>query len=412
MTDSRATWRIQTSTLRRLALFLSMLMSGGILLIPRVPVLVFVIVLCLSVTDFRLPIRRAFWPLYTLLLAILVVTLVRPGPLDIGSLVIRFANFASAILLVNMYVCARPGALMDDLKTLLWPMALQAIGTVVLAHTVGFLFVPLNFSDTQYRTLLLLFTYHITIEDAGGLVRPDGFFFEPGVFQIYLNLYLFLMLFVSRSLRRAAVGGVAVLSTQSTTGMLICIVLVCTAFVQYSRIGGARRRLAVLLAAVVVTPTLLYLGYDNLQEKLFGELQGSSWARQYDLFTGLNILSEHPLLGIGFDTKRYTSTAQVLGYEDTLLGPEGLEERSTSNGLMQLFVSIGIPLGLAFIVGVTRQRIFNHRILITIWYTLSMFGEALVFSPFFLLVAFSAYVVVKRPRSRRLAVPAVAPRAA
>ena len=412
MTDSRATWRIQTSTLRRLALFLSMLMSGGILLIPRVPVLVFVIVLCLSVTDFRLPIRRALWPLYTLLLAILVITFVRPGPLDIDSLVIRFANFASAILLVNMYVCARPGALMEDLKTLLWPMALQAIGTVVLAHTVGFLFVPLNFSDTQYRTLLLLFTYHITIEDAGGLVRPDGFFFEPGVFQIYLNLYLYLMLFVSRNLRRAAVGGVAVLSTQSTTGMLICIVLVCTAFVQYSRTGGARRRLTVLLAAVVVTPALLYLGYGNLQEKLFGELRGSSWTRQYDLFTGLNILSDHPLMGIGFDVERYVSSAQVLGYEDTLLDPQGLEERSTSNGLMQLFVSLGIPLGLAIIGGVMRQRFFAHRILITIWYALSMFGEALVFSPFFLLVAFSAYVVVKRPRSQRLAAVGMTERAA
>ena len=103
MTDSRTTWRIQTSTLRRLALFLSMLMSGGILLIPRVPVLVFVIVLCLSVTDFRLPIRRAFWPLYTLLLAILVVTLVRPGPLDIGSLVIRFANFANETVVYEFY---------------------------------------------------------------------------------------------------------------------------------------------------------------------------------------------------------------------------------------------------------------------------------------------------------------------
>lgn len=401
MSAAWARWRIQPWMLRRLALFLAMLLSGGILLIPRIPVLALLIVLCLTVTDFRLPIRRALWPLYTLLLAVLVLTLIRPGPIDPASLVIRYANFSAAILLVNMYACARPGTLVEDLKAILWPMAWQAIGTVVLAHAAGFLFVPLDFSRTQYRTFLLLFTYHITIEDAGGLVRPDGFFFEPGVFQIYLNLYLYLMLFVARNLRRAAIGTVAVLSTQSTTGMLICAVLIAAAFVQHLRAGSARRRLTVLLTALAVMPAILYLGYDNLQDKLFGELQGSSWARQYDLFTGLNILSAHPLMGIGFDSDRYTAAASVLGYEDTLLDPEGLEERSTSNGLLQLFVSLGLPMGLAFLAGVARQRIFPHRTLITVWFVLSMFGEALVFTPFFLLVAFSAYVVLGRPAAQR-----------
>lgn len=399
-----AHWRLQPWLLRRVALFLAMLMSGGILLIPRVPVLALLIVLCLACTDFRLPIRRALWPLYTLLLAVLLLTLVRPGGVDPVSLAIRFANFSAAVLLLNMYACAPPGTLVKDLQAVLWPMAWQAIGTVLLAHTVGFLFVPLDFSETQYRTLFLVFTYHITIEDAGGLVRPDGFFFEPGVFQIYLNLYLFLMLFHARNLRRAGVGLVAVLSTQSTTGLLICILLVCAAILQHVRTGSPRRQLMVLLTAAAVTPALLALGYDNVQEKLFGTLQGSSWARQYDLITGLNILAEHPLLGIGFDADRYIASAQVLGYEDTQLSPEGLEERSTSNGLLQLFVSLGVPLGLAFLFGVVRQRVFGHRWLITLWFMLSMVGEALVFTPFFLLVAFSAYVAARTPRLRRQAV--------
>lgn len=398
---SWAHWRLQPWMLRRLALFLAMLMSGGILLIPRVPVLALLIVLCLASTDFRLPIRRALWPLYTLLLAVLLLTLVRPGGVDPVSLAIRFANFSAAVLLLNMYACAPPGTLVKDLQALLWPMAWQAIGTVLLAHTVGFLFVPLDFSETQYRTLLLLFTYHITIEDAGGLVRPDGFFFEPGVFQIYLNLYLFLMLFHARNLRRAAVGLVAVLSTQSTTGLLICILLVCAAFLQHARTRSPRRRMLVLLAAAAVTPALLALGYDNLQEKLFGTFQGSSLTRQYDLITGLNILAEHPLLGIGFDTDRHIASAQTLGYEDTPLSLESLEERATSNGLIQLFVSLGIPLGLAFIAGIFRQRLFGHQWLISLWFLLSMVGEALVFTPFFLLVAFSAYLVARTQQARR-----------
>jgi hypothetical protein len=404
MTDRRAYWRIQPWMLRRLALFLGILLSGGILLIPRIPVLLLVIVLCLHGTGWRLPFRRALWPVFALLAAVLLLTLVRPGGPDLNSLAIRFANFAAALLLLNMYLRAAPGTLVRDLQAVLWPMAWQAILTVPLAMFASFLFVPLDFSETQYRTLLLVFTYHITIEDAGGLVRPDGFFFEPGVFQIYLNLYLFLMLFHARNLRRAGVGLVAVLSTQSTTGLLICILLVCAAIMQHIRTGSTLRQLTVLLTAAVITPALLTLGYDNVHEKLFGTLQGSSWARQYDLITGLNILGEHPLLGIGFDADRYIASAQVLGYEDTQLSPEGLEERSTSNGLLQLFVSLGVPLGLAFLVGVVRQRVFGHRWLITLWFMLSMVGEALVFTPFFLLVAFSAYVAVRAPRPRRQAV--------
>ncbi len=394
--------RVQPVVLRRLALFLSMLLSGGILLVPRVPVLVLVLALCLLVNGFRLPLRRALWPLYVLLSVVLVATLIRPGSADLIALVIRFANFAAALMLLNVYLLAPPGSLLRDLQVLLWPMALQALATVALAHTADFLFVPLNFSDTKYRTLLLLFTYHVTVEDAGGLIRPDGFFFEPGVFQIYLNLYLYLALFAAHNFRRAAVGALAVLATQSTTGILICIVLVGVALVTHGRSGGARRKGLLLLAALLIAPPLLYLGYDNVQTKLFGQFQGSSWAREYDLFTGLNILMDKPLLGIGFGAGPYLAAAQTLGFEETLLNPEGLAERTTSNGLLQLFASLGVPLGSLFLIGVLRQRCFKHRALIALWFTLSMFGEALIFTPFFLLLPFSAFVWVRSSRRRGL----------
>ena len=109
------------------------------------------------------------------------------------------------------------------------------------------------------------------------------------------------------------------------------------------------------------------LGYDNLNEKLFGVAQGSSWARQYDLFTGLNIISENPWLGIGFEVNRYLEASGRLGFEDTLLTETQLAERPTSNGVIQLFYSLGIPLGLVFVFGVMRQRLFQHRGLIAAW---------------------------------------------
>ena len=48
-----------------------------------------------------------------------------------------------------------------------------------------------------------------------------------------------------------------------------------------------------------------------------------------------------------------------------------------------------------------RQKLFRHRILIGLWLVLSLFGEALLFTPFFLCIVFSAFVVLPARRPVR-----------
>ena len=398
--------------LRRLALLLTMLISGGLMLFPREPLLGLVILLCLTITGLRLPTRRQMGPLLWLLAALLLITLLRPGPISPGSLLSRFANYLGALLLLHVYLRAPAGSLVRDLRVLLQPMVWQALLTVLLAHTVGGLFVPLAVGELQYQTLLGLFTFHTIVDGLTSVIRPDGFFFEPGVFQIYLNLYLYLVLFVFRQPLQVALAVLAVLATQSTTGLMICLLMLGAAFVQHLAHGTLRRKLVTAAVALALAPPMLYLGYDNISEKLFGASQGSSWAREYDLFTGLNIVAENPWLGIGFEVERYLAASGRLGFEDTLLTSSQLQERTTSNGIVQLFYTLGIPLGLVLAFGMFRQKLFRHRILIALWLLLSLFGEALLFTPFFLCIVFSAFVVLPATRrvraQQRLARPAVA----
>ncbi len=377
-------------------LLLAMFISGGSLLFPRLPLLLAMVALALVVTGLRLPLRRSMWPLYLVLATVLVITLARPGPVDVHSLAIRLANFFGAVMLLHVYLSAPPGALARDLAPLLRWMALQALATVLLARVLGFAFRPIQVGETTYQTLLGLFNYHEVIEGASGLVRPDGFFFEPGVFQIYLNLYLYLALFVLRKPRQAVLATLAVLATQSTTGVLICMALLVAAWLQRLRQGRARHKLVALLAALVLAPPLALLGSANIIDKVSGDAQGSSWAREYDLFTGLNIIAEHPLLGIGFDHARYLDVAGQLGFEDTLLSAEGLEDRATSNGLVYLSYSLGLPMALAFLWGMFRQTLFPNRWLVGLWLALSLFGEAIVFTPFIMMVVLSAFVSPRR----------------
>lgn len=395
--------------LRRAALFLSMLVSGGLPLFPREAIVMLIIVLCLAITGLRLPPRRQMWPLFMLLVAVLFVTLVRPGPTSVSSLFSRFAIYIAAVLMLQVYLRAPAGSLVADMKALLWPMVLQAIATVVLAHAANFLFMPISLGEAKYQTLLLIFTYHTTVEGLSSVIRPDGFFFEPGVFQIYLNLYLYLALFSIRRPAPIALATLAVFATQSTTGLLICLILLGTALAQRLSGGTLRHRAGAVALAMALAPPLLYIGYDNISDKLFGGAQGSSWAREYDFYTGLNIAAEHPWLGIGFEVQRYVAESGRVGFEDTQLNASLIDDRPTSNGLVQLFYSLGFPLALTFMVGIFRQRLFRHCGLIGLWLCLSLFSEALMFTPFFLFIIFSAFLV--RPAAR-LAKPRPAARLA
>jgi hypothetical protein len=375
--------------LRLAALFLSFLISGGMLLFPRVPILLLILLCCLLASGFRLVLSRQLFPPLVLVGLIILVTLLRPGPLHLESLAIRLGNLFAALMLLNLYLSQPRNSLAADLYWVLGWMAIQALLTVALAHTLSFLFLPLDVSGTTYQTFLLLLNYHVTIEDAGGLVRPDGFFFEPGVFQIYLNLYLYLALFIYRNFWRSGLALAAVISTQSTTGLAICLLLLATFAIGEIRRSPLRRKLLLFIVAAVVVAPVALVGYSNLTQKIFGEFQGSSWARTYDLITGLNVVAAHPWVGIGFDHERYKEEAARLGYAETQLNEEQAAERSTSNGNLLLLYSLGIPLSLPFLFGMFRQRFLPHRGLVGLLLLLGFMGEAIIMTPFFLLLILS-----------------------
>ena len=377
--------------IRRLALFLSMLISGGLLLFPRIPTLIIVILLGLAATGYRVSPMRRIWPVLFLMVCVLFITLVRPGPVHFESLAVRYANFFCALVLLNAYLLGNPTALIIDLYVILRWLAFQAVVTVVLAHTLGFLFTTIKIGEESFQTLLLVFNYHASIEGTSGFFRPDGFFYEPGVFQMYLNIYLYLTLFIFKNYKYALLATLAIFSTQSTTGVVISIILLGLALLKHLTTGGIKGKLLTLLFALLVTPPVAYYGFDNVNEKIFGAAQGSSLAREYDFYTGLNVIAEYPLLGIGFDHQRYLSVSRYQGHNDTLLTVDNLYERSTSNGLIYLFYSLGIPFALIFLGAMFRQRFFQHRLFMGVLLILSLFGEAIVFTPFVLMIVFSAF---------------------
>jgi len=386
-------------TARQFALLLAMLMSGGNLIVPRIPLLVLglgVVFLCKGPT---LGIRREMWPIGLLLFAVLaVVVLGAGGGYDLVALITRYGAFLMGAALVGLYLDLPAPTLATDLRPMLRLMAIQAALTVVVAAVAGGLFVPFQVQDATYYTFLGLFTFHRTVTETGGFVRPDGFFFEPGVFQIYLNIFLFISLFVTKRLRDIGIAVVGVMATRSTTGVLIMCLLLGGAYLLRFRYASRGERLLAFLAAPVGAAALLIIASQNLLEKTVGVQRGSAWAREYDFRTGLNIIREHPFFGIGFDVDRYREESRRLGYADTQLSFSAAQDRTSSNGLVVLVASVGIPLSLAFFWAMLRQRLFPRPWLFAGLLLMSFVGEALVLTPFFLLIMFSGLLSAGRAR--------------
>jgi len=389
--------RVLGDLARQFTLFLAILISGGLLIFPRLPIMLLILGLCPFLRGFKLELRRELVPVLVLVGAMAIVTLLRPGEIDFESLSIRLANFFTGFALITLYLALGTDSLARDLYRILGWMAIQALATVAAALVAPFLFMSLEIQETTYRTALLVLNYHVMVEDVGLLARPDGFFYEPGVFQIYLNLYLYLALFVFRNMRRSLLALAAVLSTQSTTGLLIALLLMGGYALGELQRVAPRRKVLIVIAAVIVAAPIALFAYQNAMQKLFGDLRGSSWARTYDLITGLNVLAAHPWVGIGFNHEHYKEVAATLGYADTQLSQEQTVDRSNSNGVVFLLYSIGIPLSLPFFIGMFRQRFFRHRLLIGLLLLLSFLSESIILTPFFLMLIFSG-LSLRQPR--------------
>lgn len=385
---------------RRLALFLVMLLSGGQLIFPRVPLLIAYLILVLTLRES--PIRRlhkAILPAAALALTSLLIESLRANA-DITQIATRGANFLSAILLLNTYLIAGLENFEKDAFVITKFFTAQTIATVFAAAIAPWMF--LQISGTPVQTLGFILYYHQESVISGlHIVRPDGFFWEPGVLQIYLNICLFLSLWVFRSRLVAAAAIIAIALTQSTTGMIILALQLFTYVIQPRQIRrGIKPHLKLLILGPIFAP-LFFLAFQNIEEKLHGDLQGSFYARAYDAQAGMNLIVQNPWIGIGFNPQEYLNRTQDYDIDVGRYTADAFNQiRGNTNGIVILLFSLGIPLGSLLILGLMAQTAFNSRVVIPAMLIISLLSEPLTLTPFFLFFAFSVSTRVgRRPKN-------------
>ena len=191
-----------------------------------------------------------------------------------------------------------------------------------------------------YEGMLFVYRRHYS-----GWGRNASIFFEPGAYQIFLNIALFMILFVKtkfsgmRRLLYSSILLVALVTTSSTTGYLICATMLGLFLWEDKSLSfsGKATVVGLLLGTMVVFSAQLYsMVVEKISDDLFSvqHVTDKSARRGFDAMVDTEIFKRH-IFGAGYT--RYAEEFSSIGL---------VNQRSamnSSNGITKTLAIYGLP---------------------------------------------------------------------
>ena len=222
--------------------------------------------------------------------------------------------------------------------------------------------------------------------------RNCGIFWEPGVYQIYLNLAIMLLIFEivpieKHRFERIILLSITLLTTQSSMGLLcFAITLFSASLLINDSINKVSLR--IISFSMLVILLILEYRYSIIGYKLF-DGGGSFTSRIEDLRISLSITRSFPIFGTGllreagviWETHRSSLTANFWG------------KLANSNGLGACMFKMGIPFTVVHLSLLFKgyYKMANRKLSIAIVFMLNTVlffaNEPIVFVPFWLMMA-------------------------
>ena len=287
---------------------------------------------------------------------------------------------------------------------------LKLISFHAFVNFILFFFIKNNLSTItssyhECETFLNLFFYTPDrgIANIFGLefCRNQGLFWEPGVLQAFLNMLLFLELFVfKRSKFLMIFIAFMILTTYSTTGLALLLIQV----IVYLKTEFKQNKILLPIFIVFMIP--IYLVFSvNVDEKVQGEKESSFQKRIFDLTQPIFIALEHPLTGVGLDIFQFQKIRQEFYLSansvqsiNTLFGittKVEVTDKGSSNSIMFLLAGTGFPTTMLLLYMFFKQQIIKEKKwLWMIIMVISVMSEPLLLRPFFFLFIISGFTHV------------------
>jgi len=220
--------------------------------------------------------------------------------------------------------------------------------------------------------------------------RNQGLFWEPGVLQVFLNIFFFLNAFIFKKNRFMLVlTAVAIITTYSTTGIAILLLQSLVYILKEIK----NNKWLVLIFLFFTIPVIMIFSL-NVEEKVQGAKEASFQKRLFDLTQPFFIAAEHPLTGVGLDLNQFQKIREEFYFSsdnlDALQDQIGVEsktlgtDKGSSNSIMFLCATMGFPTTIIFIFMFFNQQIIIDKkwLLMTIM-LISVMSEPLLLRPFF-----------------------------
>jgi len=308
-------------------------------------------------------------------------------------------NISSCVFILTHFINNRDTSYF--LNRLRW--VLRLILYYSICNFLFYLLVKNNLSQITYNTDKIIHTFnHIFFYNPErsafnllGLefVRNQGWFWEPGINQIYLNILLYLEgLVFKRNKWIILLTVFAIFTTYSTTGIIIMMIILLYIFK-----SSIKQNPILIFLAVSVAVPFYFIAKSNVEEKL----ETSSFQKRYfDLIQTISITKDYPLTGIGLDDRFFSDFRSSHFINNNLLNSfeesTSLElrakstDKGSSNSITYLMVAMGIPISSFLLYCLFRQTLFpNRKRIIMMIVFISVFTEPLLLRPFFLILIVS-----------------------
>ncbi len=376
----------------RFIMFASVLVSGSLYpivfggVIPTILILLAVIILLFLKFSLNLKLFKLFTIHLLVILSILFVHFFLNGSNNHENEFFKFIfRVITALSILFIYSLYKREIVTD----FIWVMNLLLLHSII-NFLLGFVLVqylvPVNTEQINCLTYKYVFFYFSEANSIGfSFLRNQGVFWEPGVLSVFLNILLFVYLFIKPNLGLAFLAFLMIFSTFSTTGLILSIILFVIKFRK-----SIIRNIYTLLLSTLSILVLLPIVIGNIIDKVSGDGQASFYWRSFDLLISLQMVAANPIKGIGFGSEVYKNIQEQ---SQIFLESDILEGRGNTNSIVYIFVVFGIPLALYILNLMYKQSIFiyKNKFLFFLVILICLSTEPLITSIFFLMILFSNY---------------------
>lgn len=219
--------------------------------------------------------------------------------------------------------------------------------------------------------------------------RNSGPFWEPGLYVVFLNIALFLNMFLEKRIisKTNLIFIINIITAFSTSGF-IALILVLFFYVFLSKNLPLGYRIGLVLILTISIPAIASLSF--MGEKIESQIDDSdvSYSRFGAAVVHWNIMKDYPITGLPYDEKTYSNYADAI----------------SPNGITEIFIRYGIIVGLLFylllfvacrvimkLLGTTNNGFALFFIVVIV-----LFGETIGTSPIYWAIILSQYTLRNR----------------